>query len=150
MAVTPISATSAKASEIYRMNSSQQLRGTSLSKGPAKQAAGTKSDSVQFSREAFDRLQELKQNQINDTLEAERANQDSDIKLEESLRTLELEGNASRDEIKKAYHYAIQQYHPDKHAHLPPEFRKLAETKAKQITQAYKTLLEHKAGQPQK
>jgi hypothetical protein len=150
MAVTPTSVTSAKASEIYRMNSSQQLRGPSLSKSPVKQAAGIKSDSVQFSQEAFDRLQELKQNEINDTLEADRANQENDSKLGESLRTLELEGNASRDEIKKAYHYAIQQYHPDKHSHLPPEFRKLAETKAKQITQAYKTLLKHKAGLPQK
>lgn len=48
---------------------------------------------------------------------------------------------ASLDEVKKAYRALITQYHPDKVAHLAPEFKKLAEEKTRELNEAW-TLLE--------
>jgi DnaJ-domain-containing protein 1 len=47
---------------------------------------------------------------------------------------------ASRDEIKAAYRLRMQEYHPDKVAHLGADIRALAERKAKEINEAYQTL----------
>lgn len=44
---------------------------------------------------------------------------------------------AGRDEIRHAYRELLQQYHPDKVAHLSPEFRDLAHRRAVAIQQAY-------------
>lgn len=44
---------------------------------------------------------------------------------------------ADRDEIRHAYRELLQQYHPDKVAHLSPEFRDLAHRRAVAIQQAY-------------
>ncbi|MGC4117774.1 MAG: J domain-containing protein [Myxococcales bacterium] len=47
---------------------------------------------------------------------------------------------AQFDEVKKAYRALITQYHPDKVAHLAPEFRKLAEDRTRDINIAYNYL----------
>jgi DnaJ-domain-containing protein 1 len=48
--------------------------------------------------------------------------------------------NASPDEIKAAYRQRMQEYHPDKVAHLGRDLRTLAERKAKEINEAYEAL----------
>ncbi|HEY3444994.1 MAG TPA: J domain-containing protein [Myxococcales bacterium] len=47
---------------------------------------------------------------------------------------------AQFDEVKKAYRALITQYHPDKVAHLAPEFKKLAEERTREINIAYTVL----------
>jgi DnaJ like chaperone protein len=47
---------------------------------------------------------------------------------------------ASRDEIRAAYRLRMQEYHPDKVAHLGADLRTLAERKAKEINEAYQAL----------
>lgn len=49
--------------------------------------------------------------------------------------------DASRDEIKSAYRRLAAQYHPDKVQHLGAEFQELAETRFKEIQQAYDQLM---------
>jgi hypothetical protein len=44
---------------------------------------------------------------------------------------------ASQDEAKKAYRKIITQYHPDKVSHLGVEFQRLAESKTKELNEAY-------------
>ena len=56
------------------------------------------------------------------------------------IEVLNLSANATMEQIRKAYLAAIKQYHPDNFADSPPEFRKLAEEKSKQINLAYKKL----------
>ena len=48
--------------------------------------------------------------------------------------------NAPQDQIKAAYRLRMQEYHPDKVAHLGAELRALAERKAKEINEAYHKL----------
>ncbi len=48
--------------------------------------------------------------------------------------------NASAAEIRQAYRRLAAQYHPDKVAHLGPEFQELAERRFKEIQEAYQTL----------
>ncbi len=45
--------------------------------------------------------------------------------------------SATLSEAKKAFHALVAQYHPDKVAHLAPEFRELAETRTRQIVVAW-------------
>ena len=47
---------------------------------------------------------------------------------------------AAPEEIKEAYRQRMREYHPDKVAHLGPDFRSLAERKAKEINEAYEAL----------
>jgi DnaJ like chaperone protein len=54
---------------------------------------------------------------------------------------LEIEPGPSREEIKSAYRRLAAQYHPDKVQHLGREIRELAETRFKEIQQAYDTLM---------
>ena len=54
---------------------------------------------------------------------------------------LEIEAGASREEIKSAYRRLAAQYHPDKVQHLGREIRELAETRFKEIQQAYDILM---------
>ena len=54
---------------------------------------------------------------------------------------LNIEKNASPEEIKKAYRELAGKYHPDKVQHLGEEFRKLAEEHFKEIEEAYRKLM---------
>jgi uncharacterized membrane-anchored protein len=51
---------------------------------------------------------------------------------------LGVSASATDDEISSAYKQAIRQYHPDKVATLGPEIRAVAETKSKEINEAYR------------
>ena len=53
---------------------------------------------------------------------------------------LELSPGASQEEIKAAYRRLAGKYHPDKVQHLGEDFQKLAETRFKEIQQAYDAL----------
>jgi len=53
---------------------------------------------------------------------------------------LEIESGASMSEIRHAYRTLANKYHPDKAAHLGPEFQALAEEKFKEIQGAYDRL----------
>jgi len=54
---------------------------------------------------------------------------------------LQVTRGASREEIRAAYFNMIKQYHPDRVSHLSKEFQDIAETKAKEINEAYGTLM---------
>jgi len=54
---------------------------------------------------------------------------------------LEIEPGASKKEIKAAYRRLAAQYHPDKVQHLGREIRELAESRFKEIQQAYDILI---------
>ena len=53
---------------------------------------------------------------------------------------LEIDRNASEDEIKKAYRKMAMMHHPDKVAYLGEEVRKAAEEKFRKVNQAYETI----------
>ena len=53
---------------------------------------------------------------------------------------LEIGPDASQSDIRRAYRNLANKYHPDKTAHLGPEFQALAEEKFKEIQQAYDVL----------
>ena len=59
-------------------------------------------------------------------------------------RVLNIDRNASDEEIKRAYRRLAGQYHPDKVQHLGEEFRKLAEKRFKEIEEAYRKLTSRK------
>lgn len=86
----------------------------------------------------------LKQKQAEDRSKRAQTIKERDRELEKSLRILNLDKDASLQEIREAYLHAIQLYHPDRHAHLPPDFRRLAEIRSKQINERYSTVLKLK------
>lgn len=51
--------------------------------------------------------------------------------------------DASKQEIQAAYRKVVQQYHPDKVAHLGPELQSLAKEKFVEIQNAYDYLMNH-------
>ena len=53
---------------------------------------------------------------------------------------LGIEPDASQSDIRRAYRTLANKYHPDKSAHLGPEFQALAEEKFKEIQAAYDVL----------
>jgi hypothetical protein len=53
---------------------------------------------------------------------------------------LNIDRNATPEEIKQAYRRLAGQYHPDKVQHLGEEFRELAEKRFKEIEAAYRVL----------
>ncbi len=55
-------------------------------------------------------------------------------------RILGIDRNASADEIRHAYRELANKYHPDKVEYLGDEFKALAETRFKEIQQAYQEL----------
>lgn len=54
---------------------------------------------------------------------------------------LEIDRNASPEDIKQAYRRLAGQYHPDKLMHLGEEFKALAEKRFKEIQRAYSELV---------
>ncbi len=58
-----------------------------------------------------------------------------------AYKILEIEKDASVDEIKSAYRKMAKKYHPDKVTHLGEEHRKGAEEKFKEVQKAYDELL---------
>jgi hypothetical protein len=68
------------------------------------------------------------------------------IQESESLKThyelLDVESNAPLDEIKRAFRREIARYHPDKVQHLGSEFQQIAATRAAQLTEAYRVLMD--------
>lgn len=59
---------------------------------------------------------------------------------ESAYKVLEIEPNASNEEVKKAYRKMAAKYHPDKVNALGDEFRKAAEEKFKSVQTAYETI----------
>ena len=55
-------------------------------------------------------------------------------------RILEIEENASQEEIKQAFRKLAGKYHPDRVEHLGEEFKILAEKRFKEIKRAYEEL----------
>jgi len=55
-------------------------------------------------------------------------------------KILEIQSDASQEDIKKAYRQLAGKYHPDKVEHLGDEFKALAEKRFKEIQQAYQEL----------
>ena len=55
---------------------------------------------------------------------------------------LSLERTASADEVKRAFRREIARYHPDKVQHLGPEFQEIAATRAAELTEAYRILMD--------
>jgi DNA segregation ATPase FtsK/SpoIIIE-like protein len=72
------------------------------------------------------------------------AQQQNTAKIESDLQSpyevLGITDKASGEEIKTAFYKMSSLYHPDKVAHLAPEFQKLAETRMKAINIAYESL----------
>ena len=123
----------ARVAELYSKNSDYFRVASAKSRS-------TIQDVVEFSSEALDKLKEMPSSP-NAGQDAEEPVKRVDTVLEESLNILNLNKTATRDEIRKAYIYAIKQYHPDKYSGLPPEFVKLAEEKSKQIGESYRNLM---------
>ena len=60
--------------------------------------------------------------------------------LQDPYIVLQVERDASSEEIKRAYRKLANKYHPDKIQHLGEEFCKLAEKRFKEIEEAYREL----------
>ncbi len=58
-------------------------------------------------------------------------------KTDGAYKILELETDASNDEVKKAYRRMAMKYHPDKVSHLGADFQKFANEKFKKVNEAY-------------
>ena len=61
--------------------------------------------------------------------------------LKDPYEVLGLRKGASANDVKKAYRELAAKYHPDKVSHLGEEFRALAETRFKEINEAYQEIL---------
>ena len=61
-------------------------------------------------------------------------------KIDWAFQILGISSSASADEVTESYRRLAQRYHPDKVAHLGPEFRELAENRMKEVNQAYSVL----------
>ena len=64
--------------------------------------------------------------------------------LKSTYEVLEISVSASSEEIKVAFRKMASLYHPDKVAHLAPEFREMADKKMKEINTAYGALKDKK------
>ncbi|MFO7789524.1 MAG: TerB family tellurite resistance protein [Bacteroidota bacterium] len=63
---------------------------------------------------------------------------------ESAYKILEIDKNASVDEIKKAYRKMAVKYHPDKVTHLGEDFQHFAKEKFQKVNEAYETLKKEK------
>jgi DnaJ like chaperone protein len=57
-----------------------------------------------------------------------------------SYKILEIEKNATEDEIKKAYRKMARKYHPDKVSYLGEDFQKAANEKFQKVNEAYEKI----------
>jgi len=57
-----------------------------------------------------------------------------------TFKILEIETNASDDEVKKAYRRMAMKYHPDKVSHLGEDFKKVAQEKFRKVKDAYDSI----------
>lgn len=57
-----------------------------------------------------------------------------------AYKILEIESNATDDEVKKAYRKMAVKYHPDKVSHLGDEFKVAAEEKFSKVNEAYNSI----------
>ena len=63
---------------------------------------------------------------------------DSEINsLDKAYKLLQVNANATVDEIKSAYKQRIKEYHPDRLETFGEELKKLAQTKTQEINKAY-------------
>jgi DnaJ like chaperone protein len=62
-----------------------------------------------------------------------------------AYKILEIDKNASNDEVKAAYRKMVKKYHPDKLQHLGEEHVKGAEEKFKQVQKAYEQIQKERA-----
>ena len=60
--------------------------------------------------------------------------------IDADYKILEIEPNASNDELKKAYRRMAMKYHPDKVSHLGEDFQKAAKDKFQKVSQAYENI----------
>lgn len=60
---------------------------------------------------------------------------------------LTIEATADPEEVKRAFRREIARYHPDKVQHLGPEFQEIAATRAAELTEAYRILMDPTARQ---
>ena len=60
--------------------------------------------------------------------------------IESAYTVLEIDKNATDEEIKKAYKRLAMKHHPDKVATLGPDIQKSAEEKFKKVQEAYETI----------
>jgi hypothetical protein len=142
MTVRIESLSTAKVTEIYRANRSRRFKSGLDARGALGGDFLGKSDSVHFSPEALEKARLLKESEEQEAERSLQFQREQDAKLRRSLSVLDLNANADIEEIRSAFHYLIKSYHPDKYIHLPPEFREMAETKSREIIQAYKTLMD--------
>ncbi len=64
--------------------------------------------------------------------------------VDSSYKILEIDKNASNEEIKKAYRRMAKKYHPDKVSHLGEEFQKKANEKFQEVNKAYEKIKKEK------
>ena len=116
-----------------------------ISKGDVLQP--THDNEPDFESESDEAEKDLKQEEESNRRQEQRRQAEEQKESEDDVRqqamenryaqVLGLKGKITKDEIKKAYHEHIAQYHPDKVQHLGVELQMLANEKTKAIVQAY-------------
>ena len=62
--------------------------------------------------------------------------------IENDYKILEIDNNASDDEVKKAYRKMAKKYHPDKLQGVSEDIVKMAKEKFNKVTQAYNRIMD--------
>jgi DnaJ like chaperone protein len=57
-----------------------------------------------------------------------------------AYNTLGLTSAATPEQVRSAFREKAKEYHPDKVAHMAPEFREVGERKMKEINEAYERI----------